>query len=357
MVTARHDTNTGTGSSREYRYAPADVTKDALGNDRLACCTIRWTLPPLSAAIAPGGGEQRGGRGRSGGMNHPPKYVIVSPVRNEGKHIRNTLESVTRQTVQPAEWVVVDDGSRDDTPDIVREYAKTFPWIRLVERRDRGYAEPGRGVIEAFYAGYERIGHRDFDFIVKLDGDLTFGERYFESLFDRFRENPRLGMASGVCYVEINGGLERENHPEFHVRGPSKVYRRECWEQIGVLVKHLGWDSLDEIKAQYHGWDTRSYKDLVIIHHKVTGKNTGVFRWAIKLGQSDYYCGYHPLFLLAKGLRRLFLPPYVVGGVGILWGYFGNYLRGAERFPEEDVVHFLRNEQLKRLTWRGGIWR
>jgi glycosyltransferase involved in cell wall biosynthesis len=290
-------------------------------------------------------------------MNHPPKYVIVSPVRNEGKHIRNTLESLTRQTVQPAEWVVVDDGSRDDTPDIVREYAKTFPWIRLVERRDRGYAEPGRGVIEAFYAGYERIGHRDFDFIVKLDGDLTFGERYFESLFDRFRENPRLGMASGVCYVEINGGLERENHPEFHVRGPSKVYRRECWEQIGVLVKHLGWDSLDEIKAQYHGWDTRSYKDLVIIHHKVTGKNTGVFRWAIKLGQSDYYCGYHPLFLLAKGLRRLFLPPYVVGGVGILWGYFGNYLRGAERFPEEDVVHFLRNEQLKRLTWRGGIWR
>ena len=252
---------------------------------------------------------------------------------------------------------MVDDGSRDDTPDIVREYAKTFPWIRLVERRDRGYAEPGRGVIEAFYAGYERIGHRDFDFIVKLDGDLTFGERYFESLFDRFRENPRLGMASGVCYVEINGGLERENHPEFHVRGPSKVYRRECWEQIGVLVKHLGWDSLDEIKAQYHGWDTRSYKDLVIIHHKVTGKNTGVFRWAIKLGQSDYYCGYHPLFLLAKGLRRLFLPPYVVGGVGILWGYFGNYLRGAERFPEEDVVHFLRNEQLKRLTWRGGIWR
>lgn len=290
-------------------------------------------------------------------MNTALKYVIVSPVRNEGKHIRHTLESVTRQTVKPAEWIVVDDGSGDDTPEIVREYARTFPWIRLVERTDRGYAEPGRGVIEAFYAGYERIEHRDFDFIVKLDGDLTFGEKYFESLFERFRETPHLGMASGVCYIHSNGGLERERHPDFHVRGPSKVYRRKCWEQIGGLVKHLGWDTIDEIKAQYHGWETRSYNELQVIHHKVTGKNTGVFKWAVKLGQSDHYCGYHPLFLLAKGVRRLLFPPYVLGGVGILWGYFRNYFRTAEQFPEKDIVRFLRNEQMKRLTMRGGIWR
>lgn len=290
-------------------------------------------------------------------MNTAWKYVIVSPVRNEGKHIRHTLESVTRQTVKPAEWIVVDDGSADDTPEIVREYARTFPWIRLVERTDRGYAEPGRGVIEAFYAGYERIEHRDFDFIVKLDGDLTFEEKYFEFLFDRFRESPALGMASGVCYLEINGGLEREKHPEFHVRGPSKVYRRECWEQIGGVVKHLGWDTIDEIKAQYHGWETRSYKELVIIHHKVTGKNTGVFKWAVKLGQSDHYCGYHPLFLLAKGVRRLFFPPYILGGVGILWGYFRNYFGKVEQFPEKDIVRFLQVEQMKRLTKGEGIWR
>ena len=88
-------------------------------------------------------------------------------------------------------------------------------------------------MIEAFYAGYERIEHRDFDFIVKLDGDLTFEEKYFEFLFDRFRETPGLGMASGVCYLETSGGLEREKHPEFHVRGPSKVYRRECWKRSG----------------------------------------------------------------------------------------------------------------------------
>jgi len=290
-------------------------------------------------------------------MNTAWKYVIVSPVRNEGKHIRHTLESVTRQTVKPAEWIVVDDGSGDDTTEIVREYARTFPWIRLVERTDRGYAEPGRGVIEAFYAGYERIEHRDFDFIVKLDGDLTFEEKYFEFLFDRFRETPSLGMASGVCYLETSNGLEREKHPEFHVRGPSKVYRRECWEQIGGLVKHLGWDTIDEIKAQYHGWETRSYKELVIIHHKVTGKNTGVFKWAVKLGQSDHYCGYHPLFLLAKGVRRLFFPPYILGGVGILWGYFRNYFGKLEQFPEKDVVRFLQKEQMKRLTMREGIWR
>ena len=284
------------------------------------------------------------------------KYIIVSPVRNEGKYIKNTIESVLKQTIKPMEWIIVDDGSKDDTVDIVRKYANKVRWIRLIEKPDRGYAEPGKGVIEAFYFGYEKIGENQFDFIVKLDGDLTFGDRYFEQLFDKFREDPKLGMASGVCYVEINGRLEAEAHPEFHVRGPSKVYRRECWEQIGGLVKHLGWDTIDEIKAQYFGWKTRSYKDLQIIHHKITGKNTGVFKWAVKLGRSDYYCGYHPIFLLAKGVRRLFLPPFVVGGVGVIWGYFKNYFINAEQYQEKDIIQFLRDEQIKKLTLRKGIW-
>lgn len=286
------------------------------------------------------------------------KYIVISPVRNESKWIESTIVSMLNQTIQPVEWIIVDDGSRDLTHNIVLKYTEKYKWIKLIIKKDRGFAEPGRGVMEAFYEGYAHRTCLDFEFIVKLDGDLSFNEDYFELIFKEFSENNKLGLASGVCYIRKNGVLIPENHPKFHVRGPSKVYRRECWEQIGGLVKHLGWDTIDEIKAQYLGWTTLSFKNLQIIHHKQTGYNTGLVKWAIKQGRSDYYCGYHPIFILAKGIRRIFFErPYLIDGMGIIIGYFLSYLKKEQRYEESKVVEFLRREQIKKLTLRPGIWR
>ncbi len=165
-------------------------------------------------------------------------------------------------------------------------------------------------------------------------------------------------MASGVCYIYRNGKLEREKHPEFHVRGPSKVYRKECWDKIGGLVKHLGWDTIDEIKAQYYGWETKSFQDLKIIHQRITGDNTGPFKWSIKLGQSDFYCGYHPIFVMVKGIWRCFFHrPYFISGIGLLLGYFQCIISNKKIIMEKEFVQFLRREQIRKLTFRPGIWK
>jgi biofilm PGA synthesis N-glycosyltransferase PgaC len=285
------------------------------------------------------------------------KYLVISPVRNEAEWIETTIISMLNQTVTPEEWIIVDDGSRDSTSEIVERYIDKYAWIKLIHREDRGFAEPGRGIIEAFYEGYEHSTCKDFDFIVKLDGDLHFDETYFESLFKEFSKNPKLGMASGVCYIYVRGILTLENHPEFHVRGPSKIYRRECWKQIGQLVKHLGWDTLDEVKAQYLGWTTKSFKNLRLIHYKVTGYKSGAAKWAVKCGKSDYYCGYHPLFILVKGIKRFFKKPYLIDGMGILFGYFKSYLNKDERYEDSAVIEYLRKEQIKTLMFRRSIWR
>ncbi len=286
------------------------------------------------------------------------KYLVISPVRNEAEWIETTIISMLNQTVTPEEWIIVDDGSRDSTSKIVEKYSDKYDWIKLIRREDRGFAEPGRGIIEAFYEGYAHNNCKDFDYIVKLDGDLSFDEDYFESLFKKFLKNPELGMASGICYIYRKGILTPENHPEFHVRGPSKVYKRECWNQIGGLVKHLGWDTLDEIKAQYLGWTTKSFKDLRLIHYKETGYHSGLLKWAMKQGRSDYYCGYHPLFVLAKGIRRIFFErPYLIDGMGGIFGYFLGYINNEDRYGELGVIKYLRKEQIKALMFRPGIWR
>ena len=288
--------------------------------------------------------------------NHNRKYIIISPVRNEADYIENTLKSVTSQTILPIEWVIVDDGSTDNTVEIIKNYSKDNHWIKLINKNDRGYAEPGRGVMEAFYAGYQQRESKDFDFIVKLDGDLTFDSTYFEALLEKFEKNSKLGIAGGYCYIEKGTELEREDHPKFHVRGPTKVYRKECWNQIDGLVKHLGWDTIDEVKALYYGWETQSFDDIKLIHHKVTGFKSGKYRWAILLGRADFFVGYHPLFMLAKCVKRLFDEPYLIGSVGIFSGYFSHYFSKKKPIVEKDIVKFLQKEQLKSLVLRKSLW-
>ena len=54
------------------------------------------------------------------GMNFkPPRYVVVSPVRNESKYLETTIQSMVKQTIRPIQWVIVNDGSSDNTGEII----------------------------------------------------------------------------------------------------------------------------------------------------------------------------------------------------------------------------------------------
>src|SRR5690349_9918627 len=120
-----------------------------------------------------------------GAMQVARRYVLLSPCRDEAALMRRTLDSVAAQTAPPALWVVIDDGSTDDTPRILEEYAARLPYLRVVRRADRGRRAVGPGVIEAFYAGLESIDLGDFDYLCKLDLDLDLPPRYFERLMER----------------------------------------------------------------------------------------------------------------------------------------------------------------------------
>jgi len=280
-------------------------------------------------------------------MNH--KYVIVSPARNEAKYIEKTLKSVISQTTRPISWIIVNDGSTDETRSIVAKYSAEYSWIIIVDRPPSNYG-PGRGVVEAFYAGYAKVKDSDFDFIVKLDADLEFNDRYFEDLFKRFDENPKMGMASGKTYVQENGKLIVEECPDFIVRGPSKVYRKECFNDIGKLYPARGWDTIDIFMAKMKGWETRSYADLVVIHLRRMGWGySGISKGRLNEGKTCYFLGYHPIFMLAKCVYKLFDKPYILGSCALLVGYLSGYLKNAERFPDKAFIEYLRRHQIRRM--------
>lgn len=286
------------------------------------------------------------------------RYAIITPVRDEQEHIESTLRSVASQTVPPQEWIIVDDGSQDDTAAIVQRFAETHPWIRLVRREDRGFRHSGRGVVEAFNQGLARIEKPDWQFLVKLDGDLGLTADYFARLFEEFNANPRLGIAGGVLYSERNGVLAAEECPQFHVRGATKVYRRACWDDIGGLISSPGWDIVDECKANMCGWATRSLPGLTVIHHRPTGTAESKWKDQLKNGRAYFVAGYHPIFLFAKCVYRLASKPYVVGALGIAWGYISASVRKVpSQVNDPQLVRYVRRQQLRKLAGLSTIWK
>jgi poly-beta-1,6-N-acetyl-D-glucosamine synthase len=285
------------------------------------------------------------------------KYIVITPVRDEEAYLRFTIESMLSQTVRPSEWVIVNDGSTDGTAAIIDEYAAQHPWIRAVHRVNRGFRKAGGGVVEAFNDGLRAVTTTDWQFIVKMDGDLTFEEHYFERCLDNFNSDSRLGIGGGViCYIE-NGAKRIEFCPEFHVRGATKIYRRECWDAIGGFWPAPGWDTMDEVKANMLGWGTRSFPDLHLQHHRYTGTADGIWAGMVKNGRANYVCGYHPLFMLAKFFIRLPRRPYLIGSVALLYGYLSGYMKQIPQVDDLQTIGFLRRQQLGRLWGRETIWR
>jgi len=291
-------------------------------------------------------------------MTEEVAYVVVSPTRDEEKYLQKTIDSMAGQSIKPRLWVIVNDGSTDRTGVIAEKAASEHPWIRVVHRHDRGFRQAGSGVMDAFYAGLELVSNLEWEFLSKLDADLSFQPAYFEECFNQFRNHPRLGITGGTVCQEVGGRLEPESKvdPAFHVRGATKIYRRECWEQIDGLIRESGWDTVDELKANMLGWKTATLPDVGVVHHRFTGKAYGTWNDWVKGGRSNYIAGYHPLFMTLKCFKRLFNAPYVIGAVGLFWGYFVSLFQRVPRVPDEALIRYFQQEQLNRLLFRKSLW-
>jgi len=287
-------------------------------------------------------------------MSELRRYCLISPCRDEAAYMRRTLDSVVGQTVRPAMWVIVDDGSTDATPAILDEYAAKHSFIRVVRREDRGERKVGPGVIDAFYAGYETIEPNDFDFLCKLDLDLDLPSGYFERLMAMMEAEPRLGTVSGKPYYHDEAGVYRPEvcGDEMSV-GMTKFYRSECFEQIGGFVRQVMWDGIDCHRCRMLGWIARSVDEpeLRFEHLRPMGSSQkGILTGRMRHGFGQYFMGTSLAYITASAVFRLNHPPRVVGSLAIWWGYVRAMVTGQPRYDDPAFRKFLRRYQWQCLT-------
>jgi glycosyltransferase involved in cell wall biosynthesis len=278
-----------------------------------------------------------------------PTYVLVTPARNEAAFVELTIKSVVAQTVRPAKWVIVSDGSTDGTDDIVRKYAAEHSWIELVrqpERVERHFA----GKVHAFNAGYSRVKDLEWNVIGSMDADISFNEDYFSFLLGKLAEDAQLGLV-GTPFKDTTIYDYRFVSIE-HVSGACQLFRRECFEDIGgyLPVKSGGIDHIAVLTARMKGWKTRTFTERICLHHRKIGTaERGVLRAKFRVGALDYVLGGHPLWELFRTMYQMTKKPYVIGGLMLLIGYTVSCVRRVKRPVPSELVDFRRREQMRRL--------
>lgn len=279
--------------------------------------------------------------------------ALVTPARNEAAFIESTLQSVIAQTVRPARWVIVSDGSTDGTDEIVKAYAEKHDWIeylRMPERRERHFG--GKAI--AFNAAYERLRDLDYDVIGNLDADITFERDQFALLLEKFRENPRLGVA-GSPFRDGDQQYDYRFTSIEHVSGACQLFRRECFEETGGYkpVPFGGVDLIAVLTARMRGWETRSFPERVCIHHRKMGSaQKGPLETSYKGGMYDYQLGMHPIWEVFRTLYQTTRKPVIIGGVLRFIGFFWAMASRKQKVISPELVEFRRHEQMTRLrSW------
>lgn len=282
------------------------------------------------------------------------RLVLIAPCRDEARYVRRTLDSLGRQTLPPERIVVIDDGSTDETPGILEEYRTTLPSMRIVRRENRGRRAVGPGVIEAFYAGLATVNLDEFDYLCKIDLDLDLPDRYFEFLVRRMEEDARLGTCSGKPYFQHSGTgrLISEGIGDETSAGMTKLYRIECFRQIGGFIRQVMWDGIDNHRCRMLGWKAASWDDPAIrfTHLRPMGSSDkGILTGRMRHGFGQYFMGTAPSYMVASAVFRMAKRPYIVGGAAMLWGYVGAALDRAPRYGDEAFQRFLRRYQRRAL--------
>lgn len=277
------------------------------------------------------------------------KYVIIIPAKDEEEDLPKTLESVCSQTYPPELAIIVDDGSTDKTPQIIKEYAQKFPFVKHLVRNDpdKTYYLGGK-VVEVFTYGKNYLDELDvsYDFVLKMDADVVFDKELFEQLSERIDRNDKIGIASCTPYYEdSDGNRVFDSSPAWHTNGQFKIYRKECLEQIGGLVKDLGWDCADNVHAIEKGWETVVYKDLYYRLTRPIGRFS-VKKGTVRQGIGAYKLRHSFIYIMLKVLHDSLRKPYFLLGIYYLQGYF----RGVRKYKTR-TLNKQQGKLLRKLLW------
>jgi glycosyltransferase involved in cell wall biosynthesis len=271
----------------------------------------------------------------------------VIPARNEKDNIVHTLDALNNQTLPPNKVIVVDDGSEDNTLEILNEYeAQNYRLIiRSREKRRGGKSLVGTPAIATtFNVGFKVAEKFEFDYLMVLGADTILDKNYIEKLIIEFTRDKSLAIASGQSkQMEIN---------PTHARGSGRIFNSKFWKYYGGKYPEIyGWEDDCLIQCQRLGLNVRSFKH---IRFSSTRRDQGTIDF-INWGRATRSMKYNPILVLMRATRLLLLQNY---GIKAFLRFLAGYLSSpvSEKLEPAQIKNreFLWKHQLLQIPEKIG---
>ncbi len=220
-----------------------------------------------------------------------PKVAVLIAAKNEEKYIEKTLSALFDQSLKPWKIVVVDDGSKDRTVELLSRIRKMHPELVIIRRKDRGFSALGLPFMAFTYnSGIAYLLRQEFDYLLIIGADTILPENYIRDLVDEFEKDSNLGLASGID--------DREEISTLHVRGSGRMMRAELLKKMGLLPPIYGWETFQIVFAFSQGYKVKHFPQIKFYLARPSGKGhaRNYYGW----GRAMRELGYHPFYALGR---------------------------------------------------------
>jgi len=279
------------------------------------------------------------------------RHLVIIPAYNEEENINRAIQSIVAQTITPTRLVIVDDGSTDQTANILQSLSDQYDWMKIVTNKNKDPRATGAKIVRAFNLGLDSENLEDYDLISKFDADLVFPNNYFQKIIGSFQDNKEIGLAGGICVIQEDGKWKEEIVSKGdHIRGALKSYRREAFQQMGGLKSFMGWDSADEFILRFHQWGIKRLPYLKVKHYRETNQLNGWVKTS-RLNAEVFHNLDYGLFIgTTSSLKRgIVNKPYILSGILTFLYFCKGYLNSNRRKLDPEIGRFVRAYRLKSI--------
>lgn len=290
-----------------------------------------------------------------------PKFILVTPAREEEEFLPKVIKSVTKSSIRPSLWVIIDDNSTDRTPEILQNATKKYLYIKKLRLNNRSY----RNFFNYSYVC--KIGFNyaiklsqeneiDWEYIFLLDADTIVERIYFEGIIAKMQKDTKIGIASGGVHVLENDKVIIIKRPKNRPSGTARIWRRDCFYETGGYSITQSPDSVSIIKANLKGWKTIRFLEPSAYQLRETFSAEGLWKGYIIRGESAYHLYCHPLIVLARGLSYIIQPKFYLA-IPFLIGYLESMIRKKPRIQDKEIIDYQKDILNEVLTnWRDYLW-